>query len=77
MPHDSELLADVSQGVESRAGDCGDQEEYGVYVERLRCEKVKGMGLHPLSYVRLLLGRLGIVFCQYGIVYSLHFSSNT
>ena len=30
MPYNSKLLEDVSQGVESREGDCGDQEEYGV-----------------------------------------------
>lgn len=34
MPHYFELLADLSEGVESRVGDCGDEEGYGVFVER-------------------------------------------
>ena len=32
MPHYPELLEDVSQGVESGQSDCGDQEEYGIYL---------------------------------------------
>ena len=32
VPHDPELLEDVSKGVESREGDCGDQEDDGFYL---------------------------------------------
>jgi hypothetical protein len=32
MPHYSQLLEDVPQGLEPGAGDCGDQEEHGFYL---------------------------------------------
>lgn len=37
MPYDFELLEDVSEGVEPREGDCGDQEDDGFYVRGVGC----------------------------------------
>ena len=36
VPHNSQLLENLSQGTQPRQGDCGDQEEHGIRVSAQR-----------------------------------------